>query len=87
MCAAGIAPADWPHVDFVIQHETGWNPAAVNPSSGACGLAQFLPCSAAKAGADWSDPVNALRRADAYARSRYGGWPQAVAHWRRVAWW
>ncbi len=85
--AAGIPVSEWPSVRFIVMKESGGNPNAINPSSGSCGLVQFLPCSVEKAGANWNDPVNALRRGDAYARSRYGGWPQAVAFWQRNAYW
>lgn len=30
---------------LVISHESGWTPSARNPSSGACSLMQFYPCS------------------------------------------
>ena len=75
---AGIAPADFAAANRLIQRESGWNPTAVNASSGACGLVQALPCS--KLGANWSDPVNALRWGDNYVKNRYGGWSQALAH-------
>ena len=32
----------WEATDFIVQHESGWNPTAVNPTSGAFGLFQFL---------------------------------------------
>lgn len=78
MSDAGIAPADFAAANRLIQRESGWNPTAVNASSGACGLVQALPCS--KLGANWSDPVNALRWGDNYVKNRYGGWSQALAH-------
>lgn len=33
---------EWNSAAWIISHESGWNPTAVNPSSGAFGLAQFL---------------------------------------------
>ena len=30
---------------FIIEHESGFTPSAINRSSGACGLMQFYPCS------------------------------------------
>lgn len=78
MSDAGIAPADFAAANRLIQRESGWNPTAVNASSGACGLVQALPCS--KLGANWSDSVNALRWGDNYVKNRYGGWSQALAH-------
>lgn len=57
--------------------EASWNPNAVNKSSGACGLAQALPCS--KIGDGWNDPVTALKWMNTYVHQRYGGWSQAVS--------
>jgi hypothetical protein len=79
MRAAGIPQADWNYVDFIIGHESGWNPNAVNPSSGACGLGQQLPCG--KWPHQWDDPVGALIDAHAYAMSRYGSWAAAYQFW------
>lgn len=78
MAAAGIAESDWSAAEILIQRESSWNPNAVNSSSGACGLVQSLPCS--KLGANWNDPVVALKWGDQYVKSRYGGWQQALAH-------
>ncbi len=78
MAAAGIAPEDWSAVEILIHRESTWNPNAVNPYSGACGLVQALPCS--KLGPNWNDPVVALIWGDGYVKSRYGGWQQALAH-------
>ena len=84
MTAAGISPADFDNVEKLIQKESGWRPHAVNPSSGACGLVQALPCS--KLGPDWSDPIVALRWGQGYVDSRYGGWAGALAHSERRGW-
>jgi type IV secretion system protein TrbL len=66
--AAGVDPAT-----FVaqIQAESGFNPAALNRGSGAIGIAQFLPSTAANAGFgiaafNPSDPVAALQAAALY---------------------
>lgn len=78
MAAAGISPSDYSAVEILIQRESSWNPNAVNPSSGACGLVQALPCS--KLGPNWNDPVTALIWGDGYVKARYGGWQGALAH-------
>lgn len=78
MAAAGISPADYSAVETLIQRESSWNPNAVNPSSGACGLVQALPCS--KLGPNWNDPVTALIWGQQYVDGRYGGWQGALAH-------
>lgn len=84
MRAAGIAESDFGIAEWLIQKESGWNPNAVNKSSGACGLVQALPCS--KLGPNWNDPVVALRWGDAYVKGRYGGWSGAYAFWTKNRW-
>lgn len=84
MRAAGIPESEWDYVNFIVQRESGWNPAAVNPTSGACGLAQALPCS--KISGDWSDPVNALRWQHGYVQDRYGSYAEAYAFWQANRW-
>jgi uncharacterized protein YabE (DUF348 family) len=82
MALAGIAPGDYKYADYIIGHESGWNPAARNPS-GAFGLCQALPGSKmSSAGADWAtNPVTQLKWCNGYATSRYGGWAGAYNHW------
>lgn len=82
MALAGIAPGDYNYVDYIVSHESGWNPGASNPS-GAYGLCQALPGSKmATAGADWaSNPVTQLRWCNGYAVGRYGSWGGAYSHW------
>lgn len=84
MRAAGIAESDFGIAEWLIQKESGWNPNAVNKSSGACGLVQALPCS--KLGPNWNDPVVALRWGDAYVKGRYGSWSGAYAFWSANHW-
>lgn len=84
MRAAGIAESDFGIAEWLIQKESGWNPNAVNRSSGACGLVQALPCS--KLGPNWNDPVVALRWGDAYVKARYGGWTGAYNFWTANRW-
>jgi hypothetical protein len=38
----GYSPQEWRKVDSIIEQESGWNPQAVNESSGAAGLAQNI---------------------------------------------
>lgn len=89
MKAAGIPESDWQYVDYIIEHESGWNYRAVNPSSLAYGLPQSLPASKlSSAGSDWRDnPVTQLKWATQYANERYGGWQQAYNAWRSQNWW
>lgn len=85
MAAAGIAESDWGYVDFIARAESGWNPNATNPSSGACGVIQALPCS--KVPGNGYDPVDNLRWANGYATARYGSWAGAYAFWTGNHWW
>jgi Transglycosylase SLT domain len=85
MAAAGIPESDWQYVDYIVNHESTWNPSAVNTSSGACGLAQALPC--AKTGcAQYNDPVCALRWQLSYVNARYGGYAGAYSFWTKNHW-
>lgn len=84
MAAAGIPQSEWWAVDSIVSRESGWNPNAVNPSSGACGLGQQLPCG--KWAGAWNDPVAALRAQYQYVTERYGGYAQAVAFWNINHW-
>lgn len=87
MRLAGIPQSDWWAVDYIVSRESSWNPQAVNPNGGACGLAQSLPCSKiAKAGLQWNNPVDALKWQFSYVKSRYGGYPQAVNFWKAHHW-
>lgn len=79
MIAAGIDPANFGYVDYIVTRESGWNPSAVNPFSGSCGLGQQLPCG--KWPGAWNDPIAALRAMNGYV-ARYGGWAGAYAYWQ-----
>ncbi len=89
MQEAGIPPEDWGATDYIVSHESSWNPTAVNPTSGATGLCQALPASKmASAGDDYmSNPVTQLRWCHDYAESRYSGWWSAFAFWKANRWW
>lgn len=82
--AAGIPESDWSGYEELVQRESSWNPNAVNPSSGACSLAQALPCS--KMGSNWRDPVVALRWMRSYIDGRYGSVWAAIRHHDRMNW-
>jgi hypothetical protein len=79
MVAAGILPVDFGAVDYIITHESGWDPNATEPTTGAHGLPQALPYS--KTGCGWSDALCQLHWANIYAVARYGGWWKAQAYW------
>ena len=82
--ASSIPQDQWGYADWLVQKESGWNPNAVNRSSGACGLAQALPCS--KVPGDPHNPVNSLNWMNGYVKGRYGSWANAVAHSKAKGW-
>jgi type II secretory pathway pseudopilin PulG len=82
MFQAGIPQDQWGAAYTLVNRESRWRPDVVNPSSGACGLAQSLPCSKiAKAGLDWKNPVHALQWQYKYVTERYGDYNKALAFW------
>lgn len=84
LAASNIPQESWGYADFMVQRESGWRPDAINRTSGACGLAQALPCS--KIPGQWNDPVNALNWMNGYVNGRYGGWAQAYDFWQKNKW-
>ncbi len=84
LAASAIPQDQWGYADFMVQKESGWNPNAMNTSSGACGLAQALPCS--KLGPNWNNPVVALNWMNGYVNGRYGGWQGAYSFWVKNHW-
>jgi uncharacterized protein YabE (DUF348 family) len=101
MAAAGISPADYGAVDYIVSRESGWCPTKLQgthvcpaaapgyyPSSKGYGLVQSTPATKmASAGSDWeTNPVTQLKWASGYA-SRYGGWQGAYLQWINRHWW
>ncbi len=84
LTAAGIPRDAWGYADSIVQKESGWNPNAVNASSGACGLAQALPCS--KVPGNPYNPVDSLKWMNGYVNGRYGGWAGAYSFWQANRW-
>lgn len=72
---AGIT--DVANATWLINKESGCRTSAVNPSSGACGIPQALPCS--KLGAARGNPVEEIKWMNNYVVARYGSWAGAVA--------
>jgi hypothetical protein len=81
---AGVPESDWQYADYIVSREASWNPNALNKSSGACSLAQALPCSKIKG--DWRDPIVALKWQYQYVTSRYGSYYQAYQFWKVNHW-
>lgn len=78
-CASWMAQAGVPNIPAahaLIGGESGCNPYAVNPSSGACGIPQDINgCTVGH------DPVAQLKWMDNYIRGRYGSWENAYSTW------
>lgn len=68
--------------------ESGWNPYAQNPTSGAYGIPQALPGSKmASAGPDWAtNPDTQVRWGIGYINSSYGSPCGALAHEQSYGW-
>jgi uncharacterized protein YabE (DUF348 family) len=84
LAASNIPQESWGYADFMVQKESGWNPNAVNKSSGACGLAQALPCS--KVPGNPYNPIDSLNWMNGYVNGRYGGWANAYNFWLSHHW-
>jgi uncharacterized protein YabE (DUF348 family) len=84
LAASNIPQSSWGYADFMVGKESGWNPNALNKSSGACGLAQALPCS--KVPGNPFNPVDSLNWMNGYVNGRYGGWEGAYAFWNSKHW-
>lgn len=64
------------YVNWIIQHESGGDPYAVNATSGACGLFQRLPCTVIL-----GDVAGQMADGLAYINSRYGSPYNAYLYW------
>ena len=88
MRLAGFKPSEYSAINYIVNHESSWNPSATNPSSGAYGLPQSLPGNKmVSAGSDWrTNPITQLRWMRDYVNGRYGGANGALAFWKRNHW-
>ena len=86
--AAGVFGPQYDCAAHLITRESGWNPRATNPASGAYGLAQALPASKmATAGPDWAtNPATQLAWMRDYVTTRYGGACAAWGFWQTHHW-
>lgn len=76
LAAAGVT--DITDAMLVINRESGCNPYAVEPTSGACGVAQENPCG--KSGCTFGDGACEVSWMNSYVLGRYGSWAAAYAH-------
>lgn len=83
----GCTEADFAAGVWIINHESGWNPRATNPSSGAYGLPQSLPGGKmASAGADWQTNYQTQLKWFVSYCDRYGGIQGAYDFWQTHHW-
>jgi cell wall-associated NlpC family hydrolase len=75
-------PGQFPYLYLLWMRESGWNPVATNPISGAFGIPQSLPAvKMASAGLDWAtDPYTQIIWGISYIRAAYGTPQAAWAH-------
>lgn len=85
MKQAHIPEKDWSGINYIVSHESGWNPRITNPSSGTYGLGQmqgynlhYYTAHGAK-----SNPIAQLMGMMDYIHDRYGTVSKAVAFWQR----
>jgi hypothetical protein len=76
------------YLDELWDRESGWNPGATNPSSGAFGIPQALPATKmATAGADYAtDPYTQIVWGETYIQRVYGTPQAAWAHEVAYGW-
>lgn len=86
----GFTGAEWEAAKWIIGKESGWNPTATNPSSGAYGLFQFNPMGGNTLAGYLPDRnPNPAVQADAgarYIKDRYGSPTAAKAFWEQNGW-
>jgi len=75
---------NWFDAAELIAKESGFNPLAINPSSGACGIPQALPC--AKMGCELTDIDCQLDWQWNYIANRYGTITKALAFHQINGW-
>jgi len=88
LASYGWGSDQWGCLDSLWQRESGWNPYAANPYSGAYGIPQALPGSKMQsAGADWqTNPATQIKWGLGYIQGRYGSPCGAWSHSESVGW-
>lgn len=83
-----ISDVEKKHWEYIISRESGWNPSARNPSSGAYGLGQAYPPEKMKSyGEDWqTNPKTQLLWMHDYMINRYGSITNAYNYWIKNHW-
>lgn len=86
MSQYGWAGNQWASLNWLVSHESSWNPNAKNPSSSAYGLFQFLDGTWGPYGKKTSDPMKQAQYGMEYIKERYGSPAQAKAFWEGHHW-
>jgi phage-related protein len=82
----GTGP-QWAALQYIVSHESGFNPTAQNPTSTAYGMFQFLDSTwASVGGSKTSDPGVQAALGMKYIQSRYGTPINAQAFWNAHHW-
>ena len=84
----GWSSSEFSCLNSLWEQESGWNPYAANPSSGAYGIPQALPGSKmASAGTDWqSNAATQIRWGLGYIQATYGSPCGAWSHESSAGW-
>jgi hypothetical protein len=86
----GFGKSDMPaSAQWIMQHESGGNTHAQNPTSTAFGAFQMLKATRKQyMGANWqsTDLGQQYAGASKYVNQRYGGWNQAESFWKSHHW-
>jgi hypothetical protein len=77
----GWTGVQWEDLYALWNRESGWNPLAVNPTSGACGIAQRLPCQGG-----YPDARSEILDGLSYIHGTYGDPAGAWAHSEAYGW-
>jgi hypothetical protein len=82
----GWAGSQWDALNWLVAHESSWNPNAQNPTSSAYGLFQFLDGTWGPYGKKTSDPKLQAQYGLEYIKGRYGSPEKAKAFWEGHHW-
>lgn len=82
----GWSGSQWSALNWLVSHESSWNPNAQNPTSSAYGLFQFLDGTWGPYGPKTSDPAKQAQYGLEYIKGRYGSPEKAKAFWEGHHW-
>lgn len=86
MASAGISSGDYAYVNYIVSHESNWNPNSRN-AGGCLGLGQACPGNKLTAVCPNLDAACQLKFFSGYANGRYGGWGGAYNFWLGHGYW